>query len=97
MFFIQFTFWIYHFWFYPYSEFDIFFLCFFNKVTKTTRQFFYVLLPVTKTRMIIIPWIFITEPAIIQQKHINAKLCSTFKQIGNFIFIKIKISGFPVI
>ena len=70
MFFIKFTFWIYHFRFDPDTELDSLFLCFGSQLTDAVRQFVGGFRPVAQTLMITAARVFIGKPSVIQQEHV---------------------------
>ena len=63
---IQFAFWIDHFRFQPYTEFDSFGFRLSHQVTNTTGKFCAVFCPITQSGFIIVTRIFISKPSIIQ-------------------------------
>ena len=74
MIFIKFTFWTDHFRFYPDAKFYTGTISFPDKITQSIGQLCFIFLPVTKTCAVVIPWIFVGKPSIIQEEEIKAQL-----------------------
>ena len=69
----------------------------FNQVAKAVRQLFDVLLPVAQPGAVVVARVFVAEPAVVEQKQVNAQLLAVFKQRGQLFFVEVEIRRFPVV
>src|SRR5579883_818757 len=83
-----------HFWLYPDTKFHPQAMDLVNQGAQTVGELLWIYPPVAKTGTVVVPF---AKPAIINYKEFNAKLSRPLGQSQLFLFVDIKIDGFPAI
>ena len=71
---IQFAFGIDHFRFYPDPEFHSPGICLLYQITQSAGKLRLVFLPVAESCPVVVPWIFICKPAVVEKEDIESHL-----------------------
>ena len=97
MFLEQFTFRIHHFRFNPDTEFYTSFLSCVYQCRNTARQFTVSYFPVTQSGLVILTWIFVGKPTVVQQEHIYTQVFGFLHQACQLLLVEIETGILPVV
>ena len=78
----------------PDTEFHSHLIYFFYQICKPALNFFLIYLPITKGSVVVTA---IAKPAVVHDKHFNAKSRSFSGNVQQFLRVKIKIGSLPVV
>ena len=91
---VQVAVFVHHLQFHPEAEFQAQFLHLFRKSPDSVGQFFQIHIPVSQPPVIVIAG---SEPAVIQNKQLRARLFCFSRDGKNLLFGEVKIGGLPVV